>query len=91
LLFLVWKVSISNEVTEEELKEQLQTKLGISKDYFRIFETGKEESKSFRCNILVRGQKYQIRLGKIPNCDESKVDVYILKMGSSEVSIQLYL
>ncbi|XP_011494719.1 PREDICTED: ubiquitin carboxyl-terminal hydrolase 47 [Ceratosolen solmsi marchali] len=85
------KVSISAGITEDDLRERLQTKLHIPKDCFRIFELGKEESKLFKYNTtFTRGNQYRIHLGRVPNCDERKVDIYILKMASSEPLQKLF-
>lgn len=85
LIFSVLKISVDYRITEDELKEKLESTLNIPKDYFKLTAFIAKDECSFNLNqklTFKEDQKYSICLGRIRNPNELKLDVYRLEMHS---------
>lgn len=73
------------KITEDDLKEKLESVLNIPKDYFKLAKFVAETACSYTSSHKVEfkeDQKYSICLGRIRNPNELKLDVYRLDMQS---------
>lgn len=86
----MWKVTIDETMTEEELKKKLEIYINIPKDFFKLVDLSVDECHLYSALEKFKDdQKYSICLERVIQPDEVKMDIYILKMDSPDVSFNI--